>query len=266
LTKLAYERIHANLKSLSLTTLENILDNALQSSQQEKKSVIEVLDYLLDEEVKARKSTANERRFRMAKFPARKSLDDFDLKFQPSIDANVLKDLRSLRFLHNMENVLFLGPPGVGKTHLAIGLGMEAVQAGFSTLYANMSTLIELLRRANRRDELEDKLRRLTHPRLLILDEVGYLPLDKEGSHLFFQLISRRYETASTIFTSNKPFSEWGEVLGDSVIASAVLDRILHHSTVVNIKGESYRLKAKKRAGAAVVAAPAPVARNGRKS
>lgn len=246
---IAYERVHANLKQLGLTTAESILDTALQAKDE--KTPLEVIDYILEEEVKAKRLRGAETRFRLAKFPARKSLDDFDFKFQPGVDQATIKELRTLRFLHNEENVLFLGPPGVGKTHLAIGLGVEAVQNGFTTLYATATSIVEQLRKAARRDELEAKLRQLSKPRLVILDEVGYLPLDKEGSHHFFQLVSRRYEKGSTIFTSNKPFSEWGETLGDSVIASAVLDRALHHSTVVNIKGESYRLKQKKRAGLA---------------
>jgi DNA replication protein DnaC len=252
---LAYERLHANLEALKLNVIGSIVDNYLELAAKEDKPAVEVLDHLLDEEVRARNASAVETRLKLAGFPARKTLDDFDLSFQPSIDPAVLEELRTLRFIHNAESVCFLGPPGVGKTHLAIGLGMEAASRGFSVYYTTASSLLDQLRKAEQRDGLDRKLKTFGKYKLLVIDEIGYLPMKREGAHLFFQLVSRRYEKASTIFTSNKPFSEWGEVMGDPVIAAATLDRILHHSTTVNIKGESFRLRARQRAGK-----PAPLA------
>ena len=246
---LAYERVHANLATLKLPVTETILDSYLESSMAEGKSVFEVLDYLFDQEVKARNSASIETRLKLAGFPSRKTLEDFDLNVQPSIDPKVIQELRTLRFIHNAENVIFLGPPGVGKTHLAIALGMEAIRGGFMAYYLSAAQLVQDLKKAEQQDRLEVKLRGLTRYPLLIVDEIGYLPMDRVGAHLFFRLVSHRYEKGSTIFTANRPYSEWGEVLGDPVIAAATLDRILHHSSTVNIKGESYRLMSRRRAG-----------------
>ena len=151
-----------------------------------------------------------------------------------------------MRFLENAENIVFLGPPGVGKTHLACALGMATARYRFSTYYINCHTLIEQLKKAHFENRLPDKLRTLGKYKLLIIDEIGCLPMDIQGANLFFQLIARRYEKVSTIFTSNKTFSQWNEVFTDMTIASAILDRVLHHCTVINIKGESYRLKERK--------------------
>ena len=151
-----------------------------------------------------------------------------------------------MRFLENGENIVFLGPPGVGKTHLASAFGMVAARHRFSTYYINCHTLIEQLKKAHFENRLPDKLKTLGKYKLLIIDETGYLPMDIQGANLFFQLIARRYEKVPTVFTSNKPFSQWNKVFADVTIVSAILDRVLHHCTVVNIKGESYRLKERK--------------------
>lgn len=244
-----YERVHANLLKLKLDTMESLLDNYLEVSAKQDKSVLEVLDLLLMEECKAHESYLLSKRMRFAGFPVKKTLEEFDLDFQPTLDRAVVQDLASLRFLHNRENVVFLGPPGVGKTHLAIGLGWEAIKAGFTAHYINSSTLMERLVKADREGRLDLKIRGYSKFNLLVIDEIGYLPFDNHAAHCFFQLVSKRYEKQSTIFTSNKSYGEWGEIFKDNVIAGAVLDRILHHCTTINIRGESYRLKDRKKQG-----------------
>jgi DNA replication protein DnaC len=170
----------------------------------------------------------------------------FDFSFQPSIDKRQIDELATMRFLENGENIVFLGPPGVGKTHLASALGMAAAKHRFSTCCINCHSLIEQLKKAHFENRLPEKLRTLGKYKLLVIDEIGYLPMDIQGANLFFQLIAKRYEKVSTIFASNKTFSQWNEVFADLTIASAILDRVLHHCTVINIKGESYRLKERK--------------------
>jgi DNA replication protein DnaC len=232
MTNFEYERLHHNLKLLKLGTFESVLDNYLEIAAKEKKSTIEILDYLVDRELKSKEYRSLALRTRKAGFPMEKKLDDFDFGFQPSLDKGIINDIASLKFIHNAENVVLLGPPGVGKTHIAIA-----------------SALIERLAKADREKRLEEMIRELSRFQLIIIDEMGYLPFDDFGAHCFFQLVSRRYERASIIFTSNKSYGEWGDIFKDHVIAAAILDRILHHCTTVNIKGDSYRLKDRKRQG-----------------
>lgn len=246
---MVYERVHDNLLTLGLTTAETIMDNWLSTASERDLSVIEVMDHLLEQEVSTRRESAIKTRTKVAGFPVKKYIKDFDIEFQKSIDKKVLEELCTLRFVYNTENLILLGPPGVGKTHIAIGLGIQAIEAGFSVYFINSASMISQLKGAAERNNLERKLKTLNKYKLLIIDEIGYLPFDSEASHLFFRLISMRYEHASTIFTSNRSYSEWGEIFGDPVIATAILDRILHHSITLNIKGESYRLKKRKKAG-----------------
>lgn len=249
MTGLVYQRVHERLQQLRLLTLERVLDNTLDASNAGDKSFLDLLDELLDHEVAARRQSSFDARLRLSALPARKTLDEFDYGFQPGLDPKIVQELRTMRFVHNAENVLFLGPPGVGKTHLAIGLALEALKAGFQAYYTSLPSLLDRLKRAQRRDQLQATMRVMVNPKVLVLDEIGYQSVDRESATLFFDLITKRYENSSTIFTSNKSFGEWGEVFGDSVLATAILDRILHHCTVVNIRGDSYRLKNRRRTG-----------------
>ena len=188
-------------------------------------------------------------RLALAHFPWVKTLEQFDFSFQPSLDRKVIRELSGLAFVERAENVVFLGPPGVGKTHRAIALGVKAVAAGHRVLFLTLETLLSRLVRAKHENRLERQLQFLVYPKVLILDELGYLPMTREEASIFFRLLTRRYERASLIITSNKSFVDWGEVFGDHVLATAILDRLLHHATTINIKGESYRLKEKRKAG-----------------
>lgn len=241
-----YERIKANLAALNMKNTLLILDNYLEQAIHDKTNIVEVLDHILAEEARAKRKRAVDNQIQMSGFPFRKTLDMFDFSFQPSIDENQIMELATMRFVENRENVVFLGTPGVGKTHLAVALGMIAAQNRYSTYYINCHSLIQQLNKAHFENRLQDKLKTFAKYRVLIIDEIGYLPMDLQGSNLFFQLIAKRYEKNSTIFTSNKAFSAWNEVFADLTIASAILDRILHHCHVISIKGESYRLKERK--------------------
>ena len=241
----SYERVHEYLNRLGLSITEQIIDNYLESSKD--KPFMEILEHLLEQETKNRKSKKVEMRLNYSGLPFRKTMDQFDFSFQPSIDRKVIDDLMTMRFIHNNENVVFLGPPGVGKTHLSVALGMQAAYSELPVYYTTAVKLVQTLRKDFLSSKLRYRLATYSRFPVMIVDEIGYLPLTREESNVFFQFVSSRYEKHSTIYTSNKLFSEWGEILGDSVMASAVLDRILHHGIVVNIRGDSYRLKERKK-------------------
>ena len=202
---------------------------------------------LLQAEVDGRQQRYVSSRVQRAHLPFRKPLDTFDFAFQPSIDERQIRELATLHWIDAAANLLFLGPPGVGKSHLTVSLALQAIQVRQSVYFVTIQDMIADLRRAWEDNRFPTRLAVYTRPKLLCVDEVGYLPLERLDATLFFRLVSARYERGSMILTSNKSFSEWGEVFGDAVLATAILDRLLHHSTVVNIRGESYRLREKKR-------------------
>lgn len=246
MSELIYDRIKDNLVTLKMSNTLEIMDNYLEHAIKDKTPALEILDHIFAQEADNKRLKSTNTRIQMAGFPYRKTLDDFDFDFQSSIDKNQIMELATMRFVHNQENAVFLGPPGVGKTHLAVSLGIIAASSRFTSYYINCHRLIEQLNKAHYENRLPEKLKMFSKYSVLIIDEIGYLPMDIQGANLFFQLIAKRYEKNTTIFTSNKPFSQWNEVFSDVTIAAAILDRVLHHCNVVNIRGESYRLKERK--------------------
>ncbi len=249
MTDPTYERVQMALHTLTLTGAELALDALAQEAAAHEWSYVEFLDHLTQTELAARAERAVTRRIREAHFPYLKTLDQFDFGFQPSINERQIRDLAAMRFVAHGENVLLLGPPGVGKTHLAIALGLAAIQQGLSVVFYTVSDLLDLLGREVKADRLSQRLRTLCRPHLLILDEMGYFAIDRRTAQLLFQLVSQRYARGSIILTSNKSYGEWGDIFSDTVLAAAMLDRLLHLSTTVNIRGQSYRLKDKLRSG-----------------
>ena len=241
--------LHILLDRLKLEHLRLQLDGVCEQAAKANLDYQSFLAQALESEWRGRQQRGMEMRLGMARFPWLKTLDQFDFECQPSLDRKVVRELAGLSFVDRAENVVLLGPPGVGKTHLAIAFGIKAVDAGASVLFLTLETLMSRVIRARQENRLERMLQQLAAPRLLILDELGYLPLLREEASLFFRLLVRRYERGSLIVTSNKRFADWGEVFNDQVLATAILDRLLHHATTLNIKGESYRLREKKKAG-----------------
>lgn len=237
------ERIRAHLVGLKMSRALEVLDDCVHRVEDGQLSALELLEEVLGEE----RATRETRRIKSCLLTARltriKTLEGFDFSFQPSLDKNRILALAELSFVDRGEVVHLLGPPGTGKSHLAIALGVEAVKAGKSVYFATLAEIIDTLSKAEREGKLAQRIAFIARPALLIIDEVGYLPVQKGGANLFFQLVNARYERGAVILTSNRGFSEWGEVFGDTVVAAALLDRLLHHAIVIEIAGNSYRLR-----------------------
>ena len=230
-------------RALKAPTLARSVERLAERARAESWTHEEFLAAALEREVAARQSNGGEIRIRAARFPARKTLEDFDFSFQRSLKRDDVAHLGALDFIEARDNVVFLGPPGTGKTHLAIGVSIRACQAGHRVLFATAAEWVDRLAVAHAGGRLHEELRRLGRYPLIVVDEVGYIPFEAEAANLFFQLVSARYERASLIVTSNKPFGRWGEVFGDATVAAAMIDRLVHHATVISLKGDSYRLK-----------------------
>lgn len=246
---IAVEKARMHLEQLGLAQAAEVLDGRLEAAAKGRVPYADFLADLLSIEAAARRERYMVTRTKLAHLPFRRTLEDFDFAFQPSIDERQVKELATLTFVSDAANVVLLGPPGVGKSHLAVALGIKAIGQGHGVYFMKAETLVEDLRRAMVEHTFERRLRVYLTPKVLIIDEFGIWPYDRQAATALFSLVSARYERGSIIVTSNKGFGEWGEVLGDPVIATAILDRLLHHSHVLNIRGESYRLREKKRAG-----------------
>lgn len=238
-----YVQLVNNLDELGFTDVEPYLSEYLTKVSKEGISVQEAMLHISDRELGLRNHRAAQIQVSISHFPYLKTIDGYDYHFQPSVNKSEIKDLATLRFLEQKENILFYGTPGTGKTHLATAIGIEAAQKRNITYFITCHDLIQTLRKAYDENRLEARLKHFAKYKLLIIDEIGYLPIDKIGANLFFQLIAKRYEHTSTIITTNQPFSKWGELFSDAMLANAILDRLLHHSHVIKMVGPSYRTK-----------------------
>ena len=236
-------RIREHATRLGLTHLTDTISQLVARAETEQLGYLEFVDLLLEEELGLREGRRFRNALKLSGLPHHKTIDEFDFAFQPDLDARKVRDLATLAFIDAKSNVALLGPPGVGKTMLAVGLAVAACRAGYSIYFTSLDDLIRRLRTAEATGRFARQLQAYLRPAVLVVDEVGYLPLDRAEANMVFQLVSRRYERGSMIITSNKSFAEWGAVLGDDVLATAILDRLLHHCDVLSINGPSYRLK-----------------------
>lgn len=247
MTDLINARVQQSLMTLRLGTATSMLDHHLREARERELSHLQFLDALLGDEIAARQEISISVRTKLAHFPMTKTLDSFEFDAQPSVDRRIVNELQTLAFIDRAENVVLLGPPGVGKTHIAIGLGMRALQGGHRVYFLSAHDLLDQIRAAQLDGVPGHKQRHLNNVPLLIIDELGYVEFDKSAATWLFQLICQRYEHRSTVITSNKNFADWGQIFADTTLAGALLDRLLHHSHVLNLKGESYRMRAKAR-------------------
>lgn len=239
----SYVQLINNLEQLKLTKIKEYIPNYLDDNIKNNLSIIDILKELTDKEIEFREDRAAQINLTISNFPYHKTINDFDFSYQPNISKNQILDLCSLRFIETNSNILFIGSSGVGKTHLATSIGMEASSKRLSTYFIHFNDLMTKIKKAYQENRQESVVKHYSKYRLLIIDEIGYLPVEKEYSNIFFQLIAARYEKKSTIITTNQPLSKWGEVFNDNTIATAIIDRLVHHSSIIKITGKSYRIK-----------------------